>query len=57
MIPKKFEIAIEKYSLEKINENGTLPWIIEDFTEKLTIAFKQKIKKNFVLRFVACSLC
>ena len=48
MIPKKFEIAIEKYSLEKINENGTLPWIIEDFTEKLTIAFKQKDKEKIL---------
>jgi hypothetical protein len=31
-----------------LSKNGTLPWYIQEMMEKLTIAFKESVKWNFV---------
>lgn len=41
-IPRKWDDAVKKYGLKKLNENGVLPWHIQRSYYKLVNAFKQK---------------
>jgi len=41
-IPQSMELAKKKYDAKFLNDNGILPWYIEDMMAKLTKAFKDK---------------
>ncbi|MEP6931152.1 MAG: zinc dependent phospholipase C family protein, partial [Flavobacterium sp.] len=41
-IPQSLEAAKKKYDTKFLNDNGILPWYIEDMMVKLTKAFKDK---------------
>lgn len=47
-LPRNIDIAIEKYGEKQVLENGTVPWQILFFTEKLTAAFNSKNKNDIL---------
>ncbi|KLT70380.1 MULTISPECIES: zinc dependent phospholipase C family protein [Flavobacterium] len=53
-IPQTFEEAKKKYDAKFLNDNGILPWYIEDMMEKLTKAFKEKNRAEIL--FLAADL-
>ncbi|RKR05439.1 S1/P1 nuclease [Flavobacterium sp. 90] len=52
--PKTLEEAKAKYDAKFLNENGILPWYIEDMMVKLTKAFKEKNRAEIL--FLAADL-
>ncbi|WP_099712392.1 zinc dependent phospholipase C family protein [Flavobacterium sp. 9] len=52
--PKTLEEAKTKYDAKFLNENGILPWYIEDMMVKLTKAFKEKNRAEIL--FLAADL-
>jgi hypothetical protein len=53
-IPHNFEDAKKKYDQKFLNDNGILPWYIQEITVKLTKAFKEKRKTEIL--FLASDL-
>ncbi|WP_428233072.1 zinc dependent phospholipase C family protein [Flavobacterium sp.] len=53
-LPKTMEEAKKKYDTKFLNENGILPWYIEDMMGKLTKAFKDKNRAEIL--FLAADL-
>ncbi|MBS7253818.1 zinc dependent phospholipase C family protein [Flavobacterium branchiicola] len=53
-IPQTMEAAKEKYDAKFLNDNGILPWYIEDMMVKLTKAFKEKNRAEIL--FLAADL-
>ncbi len=53
-LPKTLEEAKKKYDEKFLQNNGILPWYIQDMVEKLTIAFKEK--KRTEILFIAADL-
>lgn len=53
-IPQTFEAAKKKYDAKFLNDNGILPWYIEDMMAKLTKAFKDKNRAEIL--FLAADL-
>lgn len=53
-LPKSLDAAKKKYDEKFLQQNGILPWYIEEMMEKLTKAFREK-KKTEIL-FVAADL-
>jgi hypothetical protein len=53
-IPKTLEEAKKKYDAKFLNDNGILPWYIEDMMVKLTKAFKDKNRAEIL--FLAADL-
>jgi hypothetical protein len=41
-LPRRFEDAVKKYTLDTVRANGVVPWRIAAFTDSLTRAFKMK---------------
>ncbi len=41
-LPRRFEDAVKKYTLDTVRANGVVPWRIVAFTDSLTRAFKMK---------------
>ncbi len=41
-LPRRFEDAVKKYTLDTVRANGVVPWRIAAFTDSLTHAFKMK---------------
>ena len=52
--PKTMEEAKKKYDAKFLNDNGILPWYIEDLMVKLTKAFKEKNRAEIL--FLAADL-
>jgi hypothetical protein len=52
--PKTMEEAKKKYDTKFLNDNGILPWYIEDLMVKLTKAFKEKNRAEIL--FLAADL-
>ncbi|MFB9080491.1 zinc dependent phospholipase C family protein [Flavobacterium procerum] len=52
--PKNLEEAKKKYDAKFLNDNGILPWYIEDMMIKLTKAFKEKNRAEIL--FLAADL-
>jgi hypothetical protein len=53
-LPKTLEEATKKYDAKFLNDNGILPWYIEDMMIKLTKAFKDKNRAEIL--FLAADL-
>jgi len=53
-LPRTWEEAKKLFPADTLNRNGTLPWTIEDLTEKLTDAFRRRDKSAIL--FLAASL-
>ncbi|WP_166924200.1 zinc dependent phospholipase C family protein [Flavobacterium poyangense] len=53
-IPQNFEDVKKKYDAKFLNNNGILPWYIEDMMVKLTKAFKEKNRAEIL--FLAADL-
>ncbi|KFF04563.1 zinc dependent phospholipase C family protein [Flavobacterium reichenbachii] len=53
-LPKTMEEATKKYDAKFLNDNGTLPWFIEEMMVKLTKAFKDKNRAEIL--FLAADL-
>jgi len=53
-IPQSLEAAKKKYDAKFLNDNGILPWYIEDMMVKLTKAFKDKNRAEIL--FLAADL-
>lgn len=53
-LPKTLEEANKKYDAKFLNDNGILPWYIEDMMIKLTKAFKEKNRAEIL--FLAADL-
>jgi hypothetical protein len=53
-LPKTLEEAQKKYDAKFLNDNGVLPWFIEDIMAKLTQAFKNKNRAEIL--FLAADL-
>ncbi len=53
-LPKTLEEATKKYDAKFLNDNGVLPWFIEDIMAKLTVAFKNKNRAEIL--FLAADL-
>ncbi|TDW51501.1 S1/P1 nuclease [Flavobacterium sp. 270] len=53
-IPQTMEAAKKKYDAKFLNDNGILPWYIEDLMVKLTTAFKNKNRAEIL--FLAADL-
>ena len=53
-LPKTMEEAKKKYDAKFLNDNGILPWYIEDMMVKLTKAFKDKNRAEIL--FLAADL-
>ncbi|WP_316632712.1 zinc dependent phospholipase C family protein [uncultured Flavobacterium sp.] len=53
-LPKTLEEAKKKYDAKFLNDNGILPWYIEDMMVKLTKAFKEKNRAEIL--FLAADL-
>lgn len=53
-LPKTLDEATKKYDAKFLNDNGVLPWFIEDVMEKLTKAFKEKNRAEIL--FLAADL-
>ncbi|KUJ62344.1 S1/P1 Nuclease [Flavobacteriaceae bacterium CRH] len=53
-LPKTLEEAKKKYDAKFLNDNGILPWYIEDMMAKLTKAFKDKNRAEIL--FLAADL-
>lgn len=53
-LPKNLEEAKKKYDAKFLNDNGILPWYIEDMMVKLTKAFKDKNRAEIL--FLAADL-
>lgn len=53
-LPKTMEEAKKKYNAKFLNDNGILPWYIEDMMVKLTKAFKDKNRAEIL--FLAADL-
>ncbi|MCC9065118.1 zinc dependent phospholipase C family protein [Flavobacterium piscisymbiosum] len=53
-IPQTLEAAKKKYDAKFLNDNGILPWYIEDMMVKLTKAFKDKNRAEIL--FLAADL-
>jgi hypothetical protein len=53
-IPQTMEAAKKKYEAKFLNDNGILPWYIEDMMVKLTKAFKEKNRAEIL--FLAADL-
>ncbi len=47
-IPRDLDKAIAKYSLDTLNKYGTLPYVVESYTEKLTNAFRSGNEDSIV---------
>ncbi|HAL57624.1 MAG TPA: S1/P1 Nuclease [Bacteroidetes bacterium] len=47
-LPRRYEEAVKKYGKETVDSNGTVPWRIQDFTEKLTKAMREKHKNDIL---------
>jgi S1/P1 Nuclease. len=47
-VPRDFQEAIAKYSLDTLNKYGTLPYVIEAYLEKLTQAFRSQNPDSIV---------
>jgi hypothetical protein len=48
-IPRKWENAVSRYGLKKLNSNGILPWQIQRTYYKLVNAFKQRDSLHILL--------
>ncbi len=53
-IPRDFEVVKKRYNAEFLQNNGILPWYIQEMTIKLTKAFKEKRKTEIL--FIAGDL-
>jgi hypothetical protein len=53
-LPKTLEEVTKKYDAKFLNDNGILPWYIEDMMAKLTKAFKEKNRAEIL--FLAADL-
>lgn len=53
-LPKTLEEAKKKYDAKFLNDNGILPWYVEDMMAKLTKAFKEKNRAEIL--FLAADL-
>jgi hypothetical protein len=53
-LPRTWAEAQRQFPAETLRKNGTLPWTIEEFTAKLTDAFRQRDKSSIL--FLAASL-
>lgn len=47
-IPQDWDSAVKKYSVDTLKEYGTLPWVVVDMQEKLTNAFRSKMKDSIL---------
>lgn len=47
-IPKDWATASKKYSADTLKKYGTLPWVVVDIQEKLTNAFRNKMKDSIL---------
>lgn len=48
-IPRSYEEAVKKFGKEKVDKEGTLPWVIEEYQKKLTEAFKSRRWEEVIL--------
>ncbi len=51
-LPRKYDDAVKKYSLDTITENGIVPWWIQTMQQRLTNAFKEKNEAK-ILKYAA----
>ncbi|MEA5404310.1 zinc dependent phospholipase C family protein [Arcicella sp. DC2W] len=47
-IPQDWDSAVKKYTVDTLKEYGTLPWVVVDMQEKLTNAFRSKMKDSIL---------
>lgn len=47
-VPRKFEAAVAKYSLDTLNKYGTLPYVVVTYMDKLTGAFRSQNADSIV---------
>jgi hypothetical protein len=47
-LPRSYEQAVEKFGKGKVDSNGTVPWRIVEFLEKLTEAMKRGDRKGII---------
>jgi hypothetical protein len=47
-LPRDYEAAVAKFGKETVDTNGTIPWRIADFTEKLSAAMKAGNSRDIV---------
>ncbi|MBS1567549.1 MAG: S1/P1 Nuclease, partial [Bacteroidetes bacterium] len=47
-MPQTLKEAIDKHDAKFVDDNGTLPWTIEDLQEKLTRAFRNRNKAELL---------
>ncbi len=48
VVPHHLDAAIEKYSIDTLNKYGTLPYVVVEYTEKLTQAFRTQNADSIV---------
>ncbi len=48
VVPRKFDDAVAKYSLDTLNKYGTLPYVVIAYMEKLTEAFRSQNADSIV---------
>ena len=51
-LPRKYDDAVKKYTLDTITENGIVPWWIQIMQQRLTNAFKEKNEAK-ILKYAA----
>ncbi len=47
-IPQEWDAAAQKYTADTLKKYGTLPWVVVDLQEKLTNAFRNKMKDSIL---------
>ncbi len=47
-LPRDYEAAVKKFGKQTVDTNGTVPWRIADFTERLSAAMKRKKEEEIV---------
>jgi hypothetical protein len=47
-IPQDWDSAVKKYSADTLKKYGTVPWVIVEVQEKLTNAFRNKMKDSIL---------
>jgi len=47
-LPRNYDVAVKKFGKEAVDSNGTVPWRIANFTERLADAMKSKDKRSIM---------
>ncbi|MBI3006033.1 MAG: S1/P1 Nuclease [Ignavibacteriales bacterium] len=47
-LPRNYDDAVKKFGKEMVDTNGTVPWRIASFTERLTDAMKRKDRRSML---------